>query len=201
VALVLFVTLGVTLHGRQGPLGVDVLVDTSLAGRSAAVRHLLRIAVSLGEPASAIVAVIAIGTASLALGRPRGALLALLAPGVAAAGTEMVLQPWVGRTLRGGSSFPSGHTVTTFAIALVGVLLVLGARRPAATAARVAIASTVLLVPVGVAASLIALDFHFFTDTIGGACLSVTTVLAFALGIDTLSDHLKLALGPGAPGG
>jgi membrane-associated phospholipid phosphatase len=107
----------------------------------------------------------------------RLALFCLLAPGLALAVTEWVLKPLVGRTLRGGLAYPSGHTTASFA---AGTLLILlsyrwgGLRRAAVTAA-------LWLVPVATLV-LYLLDhrLHYPTDMLGGVGIGIGVPLLVA---------------------
>lgn len=118
------------------------------------------------------------------------ALACLVGPAIAMVVTERVAKPLVGRhlTVLGGNSYPSG-TVT--AVAALGAVVVLAAPRllrvPAAVVALVAVAA--------VSAAVVALRWHFPTDTVGGACVGVGTVLA----VDALVHLPGLARAARAP--
>jgi membrane-associated phospholipid phosphatase len=124
-------------------------------------------------------------------GRPRAALLAAIGPALAAAITEWVLKPLIGRTLSGAYSFPSGHTTGIFAVAFVVVVAMLD-RAPPRPRALVALVVSVLslVVAAGVAAALVADHYHYATDTVGGAGVALATVAIVGLGIDLTFDAL-----------
>jgi undecaprenyl-diphosphatase len=104
----------------------------------------------------------------------------------AAAGVaELVLKPLVGRTLMGALSFPSGTETRVFAVAAVFAVLMADPVRPRIPAAvRLVLAVAVLLAAVAVAVAVVALDQHYFTDTVGGAAVGAAVALATALILD-----------------
>jgi membrane-associated phospholipid phosphatase len=115
--------------------------------------------------------------------RYRGAVLLAISIPAAAVITEQLLKPLVGRTALGFLSFPSGHATGTFALATAITVLLAGAPR-VPRAVRLAAAVIAFAVASVVAAAMIALGFHYFTDAIGGAAVGIGTVLATALVID-----------------
>ena len=115
--------------------------------------------------------------------RYRGAALLVIAIPAASVITERLLKPLVGRTALGFLSFPSGHATGTFALATAITVLLAGAPR-VSRAVRLAAAVIAFAVASVVAAAMIALGFHYFTDAIGGAAVGIGTVLATALVID-----------------
>ena len=115
--------------------------------------------------------------------RYRGAALLVIAIPAASVIAERLLKPLVGRTALGFLSFPSGHATGTFALATAITVLLTGAPR-VPRAVRLAAALIAFAVASVVAAAMIALGFHYFTDAIGGAAVGIGTVLATALVID-----------------
>jgi undecaprenyl-diphosphatase len=115
--------------------------------------------------------------------RYRGAALAAISIPAAAVITERLLKPLVGRIALGFLSFPSGHGTGAFALATVITVLLAGASR-VPRAVRFAAVMIAFAVASVVAAAMIALGFHYFTDAIGGAAVGTGTVLATALVID-----------------
>lgn len=94
-------------------------------------------------------------------------------PALAVVVTERVAKPLVGRhlTVLGGNSYPSGTVTAVAALAALAVLVVPGWwRLGAAIVAAAAVVAT--------SAAVVALRWHFPTDTLGGACVGVGTVLA-----------------------
>lgn len=115
--------------------------------------------------------------------RYRGAALAAISIPAAAVITERLLKPLVGRTALGFLSFPSGHATGTFALATAITVLLAGAPG-IPRAVRLAAEVIAFGVAAAVSAAMIALGFHYFTDTVAGAAVGVGTVLATALVID-----------------
>jgi membrane-associated phospholipid phosphatase len=132
--------------------------------------------------------------------RYRGTALVAISIPAAAVITERLLKPFVGRTALGFLSFPSGHATGTFALATVITVLLTGATG-VTRAARLAIEVIAFGVAAIVAAGMIALGFHYFTDTVAGAAVGTGTVLATALVIDLVmlawprSHELTAAVG------
>ena len=115
--------------------------------------------------------------------RYRGAALLVISIPAAAVITEWLLKPLVGRTALGFLSFPSGHATGTFALATAITVLLAGVPR-VPRAVRLAVAVIAYAVASVVAAAMIALGFHYFTDAVAGAAVGTGTVLATALVID-----------------
>jgi membrane-associated phospholipid phosphatase len=161
---------------------IDTKVQASLAG------HPLPLAVLVwpGEPMPAAAMAAALALACFWRRHYRGAALVALSVPLAAALTELVLKPLIGRT-PWGDPFPSGHVTTVAALATA--LTVLLASTPARVPAlmRAAVAFTAFLVAAAVAVGVIGANMHHFTDTVGGAAVGTGTVLVTALVLDWLS--------------
>jgi membrane-associated phospholipid phosphatase len=133
-------------------------------------------------PAVVLTAALAIGC--LLTGRRRGAVLALLAVPVAAVITDWLLKPLVHRTYIGQVVYPSGHTATIVALAAAVTVLLLGPPRPRmARPLRVLILAVAYLACAAVVVGVIAVRYHYFTDTVAGAAVGIGTVCGLALGI------------------
>jgi undecaprenyl-diphosphatase len=115
--------------------------------------------------------------------RYRGAALLAISIPATAVIIERLLKPLVGRTALGFLSFPSGHAAGTFALATGITVLLAGAPR-VPRAVRLAAPVIAYAVASVVAAAMIALGFHYFTDAVAGAAVGTGTVLATALAID-----------------
>lgn len=114
------------------------------------------------------------------------AALAALAPGFCVLVTEVVFKPLVNRQHGGYLSYPSGHTVSSvsaFAVAVLAVTAGWSTRR------RLLAWAAWLLVVVWLAAGLVAMDYHYPTDTIGGFCIALGVVLPGAVLVDVLSSR------------
>jgi membrane-associated phospholipid phosphatase len=138
-----------------------------------------------GEPVGATVVLVTLIGVFLRMGNRRAAVLAVAGPGAAVAVTT-IMKPLVGRTINGGYlSFPSGHTASATAFALVVTLVVMG-RNPAR-------AWLLAVVPVLAAAAMawaqVLLNAHYPTDTIGGFCAALAVVPAVAWAIDRVADR------------
>lgn len=131
---------------------------------------------------------------------PRGVMLAVLAPACATSLTEYVLQPLVHRTKDGYLAYPSGHMTGWCTLTVVVVLIASGPLVPRRAAAWVAAVAAV--VAVGCGLGLIASDYHYATDVIGGLAVAVGTTLALALLIDASAPLVSPRMtDPGARSG
>jgi len=120
----------------------------------------------------------------LALRRYRGAVMAALAVPLASGITEL-LKHLIHRIYISFLSFPSGHTTATFAlITCVAVLLIDPPATRAPASMRIVLALLSLGFGVMVALGLVAIRFHYFTDTIAGAAVGTGVTLAIALALD-----------------
>jgi len=175
--------LGVWLgHGTHTD-PVDTAVDSGIHASLAGHPKLLELLDRLGDlPAIAGITAILV-LVCLLRRRYRGAALVALSVPAAAVITERLLKPLVGRTLHGFLSFPSGHATGTFALATAVTMLLAGAQAPSRPV-RLAAAVTAFAVAAGVAATMIAVGLHYFTDAVAGAAVGTGTVLAAALVID-----------------
>ncbi len=141
--------------------------------------------VSLGNPLSIITLVLILVAVLVLLKRPAAALLALAGPAIAAILTESVLKPLVGRRLDGGLAYPSGHTTAIFSVALVVVMALMGAASGPLWL-RVIGALAALGVAGAVGVALVAAEFHYPTDVVGGAGVATVVVGGLALLLDRI---------------
>jgi membrane-associated phospholipid phosphatase len=194
-----FVLLGVLFTDRTRADVFDHAVETPIINAFA---HHQTVADWLARPGSKLPALLmcaAIVVICLAAGRLNGALVAVLGLAVSEGLTEHVLKPLFGRLDRGALSYPSGHTTAIYAlVATVAVLWLLPPRAARARAAllRYLVLAAACVLAVIVPVGLIALGWHYFTDTVGGAAVGIGTVLAVALILDTRLVRGWLA-GPG----
>jgi membrane-associated phospholipid phosphatase len=190
-------------HGMETS-GADTAVDTRVRAALAGHRLLLAVLVWAGEPVP-----VTIMTAALCLGcllrhRYGQAALVGIAVPLAAAVTELVLKPVIGRT-PWGNPFPSGHVTCTAAMATALTVLLASAPRTVAGLPRAALAGTAFVVTAAVAVGVIGANMHHFADTIAGAAVGAGTVLVTALALDALGSRLSQAragarLRPGTQG-
>jgi membrane-associated phospholipid phosphatase len=156
-------------------------------GRFPAVTHWLPDVGTL-EPVAAMT--LALVLACAVTRRWRGAALAFAAVPIAIGLTEYVLKPSIGEAI--GQGFPSGHATSMFALAAsCGVLLVNPPRRRLPGAVRLPLLLVAVLMATAVAASMVAIGAHTFTDAAGGAAVGVGVVLACALTLDALGSLLR----------
>ena len=149
-------------------------------------------------PAVVLSAVIAV--ACLLTGRIRGALLAIAAVPVAVGLCEVLIKPLVHRMYIGQVVYPSGHTATVFALAATITVLLLASPRPAmarpalarpalARPLRVLILAVAYLAAVAVVVGVIAVRFHYFSDTVAGAAVGTGTACGLALVLDVVQPR------------
>jgi undecaprenyl-diphosphatase len=186
VAVTAFLGLLFAHHTQPGWLdtAIDARLQSGLGGHPALLTRVSLLG-TLG-PVAAMTTAMAV--ACLATRRWRGALLAVIAVPTAEAITELVLKPLVDRTLYGQLSFPSGHTTGVFVLAAVFTVLMTGPLRPQLPrAVRLPLVVAAFVAASATATAMIALNFHYFTDTVGGVAVAVGTVLATALTLDKLT--------------
>jgi membrane-associated phospholipid phosphatase len=165
---------------------VDAKVRAALGGHPA----LLAVLVWPGGPV-VVTAMAAAVVLACVLRRQYGeaAFVAISVP-LAAAITELVLKPLIGRT-SWGDPFPSGHVTSVAALATA--LTVLLARTPTRAPGPfcLALACTAFLVTAAVALGVIGANMHHLSDTVGGAAVGTGTVLLIVLVLDTLSQKWR----------
>jgi membrane-associated phospholipid phosphatase len=184
--LVLVVALGLLFAHQNHGSAVDHAVDSWVMGlhiRSGTLELIGR----LGDLPAMTVMTGALALACLAVRRLTGALLAVIGVLIASGLTEDVLKPLVHRTITVNHyvTYPSGHTTALFALstALAVVLLSPRSGRPHPVA-RIGAVALAVIVSCLVAMAMIGLDFHYFTDTIGGAAVGIGVVLGTAFLLD-----------------
>jgi membrane-associated phospholipid phosphatase len=186
----LVAVLGVLFAGHTRASWFDHLVDSPIIsmfdghGPTA-----LRLA-SPGTLGPAVLISGAIAVICLRFRRINGAVLALLAVPVSDGLDDAVLKPLVGRTDLGLLTYPSGHTTAVFAMTTtVAILLLVPPQQGRTRTLRVLLVLAALGVALIVAAAVIALEWHYFTDTIGGAAVAIAVVCTLAIIIDQLTAN------------
>jgi undecaprenyl-diphosphatase len=186
-AVVAVVALGIRYHGAPVPGRVDSAVDT-WAIDAVAGRRWVALAVStLGTVEVVGVLAFALGTALAVARRAGDAALVVLAPLFATILAEWLLKPWVGRTLEGDFSFPSGHTcrLAALVVALVLVAGRLGFRRwVVGVVAALGIAAVA-----AVGAAMVAAGYHYATDTVAGVLVGSAVALLTVLVVDLVGSR------------
>ncbi|QUQ68734.1 phosphatase PAP2 family protein [Kutzneria sp. CA-103260] len=178
--------LGASFHQRSSPAGVDRFVADwvhRLAGHHAG---LMEQVIRIGDPLPVAALVVGLALGSAALGRWRTVLFAVVGPTAAVLLTEFLLKPTVGRTRYGQLAFPSGHTTGTAAVVTVVLVLFLGSAWLTSTVVKAMLILLGLGVSVAVSVALVGRNWHYATDTLGGICVAVASVLVVALVIDEL---------------
>jgi membrane-associated phospholipid phosphatase len=183
--VIVIAALGLLLREQARPDGLDSVVDTAMVGFFGGRQAVLPWLALPGSTIPLIAVSIAIAVGCLIARRPNGVVLAVTAVPVTAFLDDTVLKHLVDRTHFGQLSFPSGHTASAMTVATVlGVLLHDPARPTATRLARAALVVVACAVTALVAAGVIGLRWHYFTDTAGGVALGTGTVLALAFLID-----------------
>jgi membrane-associated phospholipid phosphatase len=180
VTAVLGMLLGHGAHSDWVDAAIDARVRAALIGDPTLLKVLDRLGTT--APVAVMTAILALACALRR--RYRGAMLLVISVPAAAAITEWVLKPLVGRTLMGFLSFPSGHATGTFALATAVTVLLAGAQ--GARTLRLILSAAAFLLAAAVAVAMIAAGFHYFTDAIAGAAVGAGTVLLTALILDWL---------------
>jgi membrane-associated phospholipid phosphatase len=178
-------SLGLYVAGTSAPSGVDTWVQPRVDCLLSGVPNLASATVQAGDLGPMIVMTVLLAALCGLLRRPFHALLAVTAPATVGA-TTMLLKPVVGRTRQGSLAFPSGHSAEVTAIAVVAALLLISvAGAQLALAVSVATAM-VLLAGASIGLALVAEDWHYATDTVGGFCTAIALVVALAFLLDAL---------------
>jgi membrane-associated phospholipid phosphatase len=186
--------LGVLFAGHTQAGRFDHAVDAHVIGWFSGHQD---VALRLAYPGSVIPAAllsVVIVAGCLLAGRLDGAVLAAAAVPVSVETDELLLKPLFHRTYLGVLSYPSGHTTAISALAMTLTILLLVPPYPARPwALRAAAPAAAWLLTVLVAVGVIGLRWHYVTDTVGGAAVSIGTVCALALILDLPAVRSLLA--------
>lgn len=178
---------GAVFAGQTRADGFDNAVDSPFITLYASHYDLLLRLAYPGTLVPAIVISVAVAAYCLLTGRLNGAVLALTAVPAATGLDDGLLKHLFDRTYLGSLSFPSGHTTSIVSLtAMLAVLLLIPPQRPGTRPARVLVVAVGCVVSALVASAVIALRWHYFTDTVAGAAVGVGTVCALALILDLL---------------
>ena len=182
---VLVIALGILFAHQSTAGGFDRAVDARVIGWLFGHHEAQRWLAFPGTLKPAAVLVVAAAAGCILAGRLNGALLAVTAVPIATGLDEVLIKRLVDRTYLGNLAYPSGHVTTVSALAATATVLLLippqqaGTRLPRILLTVVAWAVTVL-----VAVAVMSLEWHYFTDTIGGAAVGVGTTAGLGLLID-----------------
>jgi membrane-associated phospholipid phosphatase len=189
VCAVVTVALAVRYGGQSHAGRLDGSVGGWVQDLVGAHTGVLSLAVHVGDPETVVLGACLLLLACVVLHRWRGAVLVAVAVPSATALTK-ILQPLIHRTLNGGASFPSGHATGAFVLAAVFAVLLVNPPTPRLPAmVRVIVALAALAGGGVVAVALVRLDFHYATDTLGGAAVATGVVVAVALAVDRLVER------------
>ncbi|MEU9270792.1 phosphatase PAP2 family protein [Streptomyces sp. NPDC048251] len=192
-AALVVVALGVLYAGHSEPGRVDrwIIRPTADSVRPPW-RHVALATDFLGEPAGAVMLVVAAVTGCLLLRRPRAAVLVVAGVGLAVV-TATLLKSLVGRTIHGDGnlSYPSGHTAFLTALALVVALLTTGRLGLGRMAGTVLVLAAALVAGAAMGWAQVALGAHYPTDVLGGWCTALAVVPATAWLVDRTADRLS----------
>ncbi|CAM3860148.1 phosphatase PAP2 family protein [Kibdelosporangium persicum] len=185
-------TLGVLFWRQHTGSAFDENVYWSVYKQFVGQRGLLQTMLVPTEPVLLVIVVGLIVMVAVARHRPRLAVLAVAGPLIAVMLSSAVLKPVFGRTINNGSlAFPSGHTTGMVSVLTVLVLAVMTTRSPwHKSVSTLAIVGALVVAAIG-AIALVGMKFHYITDTFGGACVAIATVLVVALVIDRIADRRK----------
>jgi membrane-associated phospholipid phosphatase len=194
--VIVIAALGLLLRGQAQPDGLDSVIDTAMVASFSGHQGVLPWLALPGSTIPLIAVSVAIAVGCLFARRPNGVVLAVTAIPVTAFLDDTVLKHLVDRTHLGQLSFPSGHTASAMTLATVlGVLLHDPARRTPTRVARAALVVVACAVTALVAAGVIGLRWHYFTDTVGGVALGTGTVLTLAFLIDLAPGVIRARRG------
>jgi undecaprenyl-diphosphatase len=192
VAALAVVALGLAVGGGTVGLPVDDAVRTAVAawwGPPGRVALLIDFA---GDPKAVVAVVGVLAAGCLVLGRRRLAVVAVAGPVLTGLLTSG-LKPVFDRTIHDESNlaYPSGHTASVTALALVVALVLVDVARARPVPAALLIVLLPAAAGVTMALSQVALDAHYPTDTVGGFCTAVAAVTAIALLVDGVADRTR----------
>lgn len=189
VSLILVAVLGALVAHQAAADGFDLMVDSPVIAWLGGHRGLLGWLAFPGTPLPAAAVTLVLAGACLRARRLNGAILTLAAVPVSTGLDEELLKPLVHRTSLGALAFPSGHTTTAMALTATVTVLYLAGQRPQegrlALVPRILGLALPLAVTAVVALAIIALRWHYFTDTVAGAAVGLGTVCAVALVLDS----------------
>lgn len=184
-SVVVVAVLSVLVAHQVAADGFDRTVDSPVIGWLGGYRGFLAWMAFPGTPVPAAAASVALAAACLWTRRLNGAILAALAVPVSTGLDEKLLKPAIHRTYLGALSFPSGHATTVVALtATVAVLYFIPPQPPGARVIRAATLTVTLSACCAVVLAVIALRWHYFTDTVAGAAVGFGTVCGISLALD-----------------
>lgn len=192
VCALLVAAIGLLFNGQTGPDQVDNAVDSPVIAFLGGRRTLLPWLAAPGTLIPAVVISAAIVVGCLVTRRFNGAVLAATAVAAATGLADGLLKHLFHRTYLGQISFPSGHTASAAALtATLAVLFLIPPQQARTRAARVTLVVLACVITVIVAAGVMALRWHYFTDCVAGAAVGTGAVLTLAFLIDLASAAIS----------
>lgn len=180
-----FLALAVIYHGGRTAGRVDHRLFALLphASMDGGLDHVATIA-----PWVAFAVVVGTTTALLLARRWQDALFAAAGPGLALLVAEAA-KLVVDRTNHGALAMPSGHTAGITSVSVACAVLLL--QRSRAHVVRAAVLGWAGATVLGAAMALVmvVIHAHYATDTLGGYCAAMATVLGVAFAIDRLAGR------------
>jgi membrane-associated phospholipid phosphatase len=193
--------VGIRVAGYGLPGWLDATFDPRLQGHLSRFPVLLNWLPHFGELKPVTVMTFMLMLAWAIIRQWRGAVLTAVAVPIAIGLTEYVLKPSIGEAI--GQAFPSGHATSSFALATIfAVLLASPPCRRVPGGVRLLLAVLAVLVAAAVAAAMVAVGAHTFSDAVGGAAVGTGVVLACAFTLDVLGSlRLREPAVPPPPAG
>ena len=199
-SVVIAAGLAVYLAVQNGPAWPDTSFDPWIQAEMGRFPTLLWRLPDVGTLPPVTLMTLALIVACAATRNWPGAVLAAVAEPVAVGLTEYVLKPYVGGAI--GQGFPSGHAASLFGLATIcAVLAVPPHGRPIRVVGtvRFLLVLMALVLATAVAAAMVAIGAHTFTDAVGGAAVGIGVVLACALALDLVTGQADRARWARAP--
>jgi membrane-associated phospholipid phosphatase len=199
VCVIVVGVLGVLFAGQTGPDGFDSAIDSAVVAFFGGHEGILLWLALPGTLIPAVVISAATAVSCLIAGRLNGTVLALTAVPAAAGLDDGLLKHVFHRTYLGQLAFPSGHTTSVVALTtMLAVLLLIPPQQARTRTARALLLAVFCVVAAVLATAVIALRWHYFTDTVAGAAVGVGTVCALALILDLAWPETSASFRPNA---
>ena len=184
IAAALFAALAGRYAGGSNARWIDHRTEWLVENVTPRTRWIF-VLIEVGSPPVVVATAVLTALVCLLCGRRRLALLAVVGPGLTGA-LAVLTQPLVGRTLDGDWAYPSGHTAGATSLALVAAFVLVTLLRPQPRGAAALIAGIGGLAGVSMTILVVAGDWHYATDAIGGFLVAVAAVVSCALLVDVL---------------
>lgn len=182
------IVLGVVFAGDLRAGGFDRTIIRDIHGAVGQRGALARFLVSFTDAPVVFGAIAVLLAVTLVLRRWAVAALTVLGPAVAVGLAEVAFKPLFNRRMLGYLSYPSGHTVAAVTTLTVALLLVLGGASIIGKLIAILIWAGLCLI---VMTGLVAMNYHYPTDAIGGFCLALGVILPGAVLADRCGRGLR----------